>query len=219
MANATVEITCADGRPLSALTKLLEQRGKWLNETAEQSVRATMVDVLVSLRAITKMAKPKKEQIKLALTSLKPSFTGGKRAPEFCLRDGKTRYIPSGKVRIGRASGIMHKDFKNCQVWRWDDFKGRKWLIVARNEKQAQNWAYNKVKVRAKRFKGLARLAMTKLIAKSGSANPQGENGESHVRAKAESLTKVQHMGAGNQFSISAEDLLNYAKLALIGGE
>lgn len=39
------------------------------------------------------------------------------------------------------------------------------------------------------------------------------------MSAKADSLTKVQRNAAGNQFSISAHDLLNYAKLALIGGE
>lgn len=32
---ADVTITCGDGRPLSEFTKLLEERGKWLHETAE----------------------------------------------------------------------------------------------------------------------------------------------------------------------------------------
>lgn len=78
---AEVSITCADGKPLSELTKLIEQRGKWLNETAEQSCAATMIDVLVSLRALTAISKPNKKEIVISTTSLKPSFTGGRKSP------------------------------------------------------------------------------------------------------------------------------------------
>ena len=56
--SAAVSVTLADGRPVAELTRLLEQRAKWLDETAEQSVRATMLDVLVSLRAATPLPKP-----------------------------------------------------------------------------------------------------------------------------------------------------------------
>ena len=77
----TVEATCANGKPLDALAKLLEQRKKWLNETAEQSCAATMLDVLVSIRALTAVAKPSKNEIKMSTTPLKPSFTGGRKSP------------------------------------------------------------------------------------------------------------------------------------------
>ena len=32
---ALVEITAGDGRPIQALAKLIEERSRWLNETAE----------------------------------------------------------------------------------------------------------------------------------------------------------------------------------------
>lgn len=78
---AEVSVTCANGKPLDALAKLLEQRKKWLNETAEQSCAATMLDVLVSIRALTAVAKPSKKEIQMTLTNLKPSFTGGRKSP------------------------------------------------------------------------------------------------------------------------------------------
>ena len=53
---AYVEVTCASGRPVQELAKLIEQRSKWLDETAEQSCAACMIDVLVSLRALTTVA-------------------------------------------------------------------------------------------------------------------------------------------------------------------
>lgn len=142
---------------------------RWLNETAEQSCTATLMDVLVSLRALTKVAHPKKSEIQLHETPLVPSFTGGRENPKFCLRNGKQQYNPSGKVRIGRVAGITSKEFKVCHVWRWDDVNDRKWLIVARNQKEALEWAFAKVKKRTTRFKGLARLAISKLLVKSGS--------------------------------------------------
>ena len=166
---AEVEVTCADGKPLDALSKLLEQRKKWLNETAEQSCAATMLDVLVSIRALTAVAKPKKSEIKMVLTNLKPSFTGGRNTPKFCLRNGTTRYTPTNKQRIGQTSGVNKDVLKNCKVFKWIDINDREWLVVALSEKDAKDWAFNKIQKRARRFKGLARTALSILMMKSGS--------------------------------------------------
>ena len=65
MQGAYVTVTTEGGRPAEALAKLLEQRAKWLNETAEQSCAATMLDILVSLRALTEVAKPNKKEINI----------------------------------------------------------------------------------------------------------------------------------------------------------
>lgn len=92
---AYVSVTCGDGRPIEELTKLIQQRSKWLNETAEEACAACMIDVLVSLRALTKTAKPKKNEIVVEETSLTPSYTTvAKGSYQFCLRQGKARYVP-----------------------------------------------------------------------------------------------------------------------------
>lgn len=64
----------------------------------------------------------------------------------------------------------MTKDnLKNCKVFKWNDIKGREWLIVALSESDAKDWALNKIQKRARRFKGLARTALSLLMMKSGS--------------------------------------------------
>lgn len=113
--------------------------------------------------------------------------------------------------------GIQTKDFKNCVVFRWYDINKRHWLIVARNQKEAVEWAFAKVKKRATRFKGLARLAISKLLVKSGSRTGV-QAGTQEATNTAEQNTKVVKTKMGNRFSIEATDLLDYAMIALKGG-
>lgn len=212
---AYVEITCADGRPIQALAQLIQQRSKWLNETAEQSCAATMLDVLVSLRALTSVAKPNKKEIHVEASNLMPSFYGGKGHARFCLRLGKTRYTLKTNERIGYASN----DLKKCKIWKWkDDTHKRIWYVVAPTSGEAVKWAFERVKKRAQRFKGLARIALSKLMMMSGSKTSQPiDNGQ--AANKASQLTRVTKSGNGSSYSLEASDLLDYAKLALKGGD
>ena len=211
---ALVEVTCADGKPIAALSKLIEERSRWLNETAEQACAACMIDVLISLRAVTKVAKPNKNEIALSETPLKPSITGGKQSPVFCLRIGKARYVPQDNERIVRTTN----DLKNCEVFKWHDHKKRSWLIVAKSRKDAMDWATQKLKKRANQYKGLARAAFSILMKQTGS-NTSTSISNAEAVSKATSLTKVTKRKNGNDYSISASDMLDYAKLALRGGD
>ena len=162
---ALVEVTCADGKPIAALSRLIEERSRWLNETAEQACAACMIDVLVSLRALTTTAKPKKNEIVISETSYTPSYTTiskGKRV--LCLRIGRARYFPAKNERIASTTNYIY----GCKVYDWVDINNRCWLIIAPNQKEAIEWAYEKIKKRAKRFKGLARIALSKLMMLSG---------------------------------------------------
>lgn len=213
---AYVNVTCADGRPIQALTKLIEQRGKWLNETAEQSCAAVMLDVLVSLRALTTTAKPKRNEIHIENSSLVLSFERiGKGKPRPCLRNGKAKYVLRKSERMAFATD----DWKKCKVWKWNDTTRKcVWYVVAHSSKEAQDWAFEKVKKRAQRFRGLARIALSKLMMMSGSKTSQPmDNAEAATKAQA--LTKVTKTGNGSSYSLEASDLLNYAKLALKGGD
>lgn len=211
---ALVEVTCADGKPIAALSKLIEERSRWLNETAEQACAACMIDVLISLRAVTKVAKPNKNEIALSETPLKPSISGGKQSPVFCLRIGKARYVPQDNERIVRTTN----DLKNCEVFKWHDHKKRAWLIVAKSRKDAMDWATQKLKKRANQYKGLARAAFSILMKQTGS-NTSTSISNAEAVSKATSLTKVTKRKSGNDYSISASDMLDYAKLALRGGD
>lgn len=212
---ALVEVTCADNKPLAALSRLIEERSRWLNETAEQSCAACMIDVLVSLRALTTTAKPNKKEIAVSETPLKPSLTSvGSKSYQFCLRIGKARYTPQSNERIARTV----QDFKGCNVYKWHDIKNRSWLIVAKNKNDAISWAYDKIKKRANRFKGLARIALSLLMKQSGSKTSQSIS-NADAATKAQSLTNVIKTGNGSSYSIQANDLLDYAKIALKGGD
>lgn len=61
------------------------------------------------------------------------------------------------------------KNFKDCKVFKWIDINNREWLVVALSEKDAKDWAFNKIQKRSRRFKGLARTALSILMMKSGS--------------------------------------------------
>ena len=213
-----ISIECADGRPLSALTDLIKARAKWMHETAEQSVTATLLDVLVSIRALTEVAKPNRKEIELKLTQLQPSFTGGRNKPRFCLRNGAARYQPRQNERVGQVPGVTKDNLKKCHVYRWNDIRGRSWLVVAPNEKSAKDWAYNKIRKRAERFKGLARTALSTLMMKAGSSTSQKMDNP-RTSGKSSQLTNIQRRGNGDAFQITANDLLYYAKLALKGGD
>ena len=212
---AYVDITCADGRPIQELSRLIELRSKWLNETAEQSCAACMIDVLVSLRALTAVAKPNKKEINVEASGLVPSFYGGKSNPKFCLRNGKARYTLKTNERIGHATA----DWKNCKVWKWkDDARKRIWYIVAHSSNEAAKWALEKVKKRAQRFKGLARIAFSILMKQTGSKTSAPITNV-EAASKASRLTRVTKTKSGSNYSISANDMLDYAKLALRGGD
>lgn len=228
MLESEIKITAGDGRPLSELSKLIKERAKYLDETAEQSCAAVMIDVLVSLRALTKTASPKRSEVKVTQTALVPSFTqSGKNKPVFCLRLGKAKYQPASNERIGHAQkGRPTKEWKNCHVYKWIDNhrgkgKDRVWLIVARSQGQAETWALNKIRTRAKRFKGLARLAMSKLMNKAGSTTGGGgeSNSNANIIKKSEEMTQVQATKNGSYYTLEAKDLLDYAKAALKGGD
>lgn len=124
-----IKVTWADGKTIDALSKTLQQRMKYLNESAYQSIHATAMNALMSIRTGTRVAKP--TGIKVALTErtdLVFSYTteggGGKigsrseaklrRAGfginvrrsdaghrKMCLRNtGGVRYAPGAGVRV-----------------------------------------------------------------------------------------------------------------------
>ena len=209
-----VTVTTEDGRPAEALAKLLEQRSKYMNETAEQSCAAVMIDVLVSLRAATLLAKPTKEEIVLVQTPLMPSFSGPKNSRKFCLRNGKARYVPKDNERIRRAAA----DLNNCHVWKWQRFNKGTYLIVAHSKSEAEKWAIEAAKRFAKQRKGLAKHALSVLMQQSGSkTSVQPPNTD--IAKIASSIAKVTKSKNGKAYSLHASDLLEYAKLAIKGGD
>jgi len=208
---AAVTVTCDNGRPVEELAKLIDLRSKWLKQTAEQSCTACMMDMLVSLRALTKTARPKKNEIKLQSTALTVSWkrVGGKNVP--ILRNGGAEYTPqSGESILWDRDHVTQ--YRLCKVWRWKDYK-QTYLIVALNQSHAKERAMQKVHRRVERYGGLARTAISLLLKKTGS-KPDPTKASPRASDKANRLTFVTKSGNGNTFNIKADDLLDYAKLA-----
>lgn len=214
---ASVEVTCADGKPLAALANLIQQRSRWLNETAEQACAACMIDVLVSLRALTKVANPKKKEIVVEETALSPSYTTvAKGTFRFCLRQGKARYVPKANERVVKTNTVA-QNLKGSNVYRWNSYK-RIYLIVAISKQDAIDWAFAQTQKRAKKYKGLARIVFSILMKKTGTKTSQSID-NAQAAKKAPTVSTVIKRANGNQYTLEAHDLLDYAKLALKGGD
>lgn len=211
-----------DGRPLSELSRLIVARSQWLGESARDSVRATAVTFLQSLRALTKMAKRNGEKIELVPSNLLvPSFRrwGGKSRP--CLRVGKggNAYTPMKGTRVIYADGLTN--FTAQKVWTAEITRGEgdrrrtyKYVVVASSQSSASRAVRNANAKRISSWRGLARLAVSALMRKAGgSSTTSGKIG-----AKANDNARVTERGAGNSFSVSILDNLSYASCAVKGG-
>lgn len=212
-----------DGRPLAELSRLIVARSQWLGESARDSVRATAVTFLQSLRALTKMAKRNGEKIELVPSNiLVPSFRrwGGKSRP--CLRVGKggNTYSPAKGMRIIYADGLTN--FTSQKVWTSDITRGEgdrrrtyKYVVVASSQSSASRAVRNANAKRIASWRGLARAAVSALLRKAGgSSTTSGKIG-----AMASDNARVTPRGAGDSFSLTILDNLSYAECAVKGGK
>lgn len=212
-----------DGRPLAELSRLITLRSKWLGESARDSVRATAVTFLQSLRTLTKTAKKNGEKIELTPSNmLVPSFRrwGGKTRP--CLRVGKNgnTYTPMRGTRVIYADGLVN--FATQKVYtasitrgEGDRRKTYRYVVVASSKSSASRAVRRANAKRIASWRGLARAAVSALIRKAGgNSTTSGKIG-----AKANDNAKVTPRGAGDSFSITILDNLSYAECAVKGGK
>lgn len=212
-----------DGRPLAELSRLITLRSKWLGESARDSVRATAVTFLQSLRTLTKTAKKSGEKIELTSSNmLVPSFRrwGGKSRP--CLRVGKggNTYTPMKGTRVIYADGLVN--FATQKVYTASYTRGEgdrrrtyKYVVVASSKSSASRAVRRANAKRIASWRGLARAAVSALLRKAGgNSTTSGKIG-----AKANDNARVTPRGAGNSFSLTILDNLSYAECAVKGGK
>lgn len=220
MVTITAEV---DGRPLAELSRLITIRSQWLGESARDSVRATAVTFLQSLRTLTKTAKKNGEKIELTPSNmLVPSFRrwGGKSRP--CLRVGKNgnTYTPMKGTRVIYADGLVNFAAQkvytaNITRGEGDRRKTYRYVVVASSKSSASRAVRRANAKRIASWRGLARAAVSALIRKAGgNSTTSGKIG-----AKANDNAKVTPRGAGNSFSLTILDNLSYAECAVKGGK
>lgn len=227
MATASFHIRAnfIDGTRLDQIGEIIRERMKWMNESARDSIAATAVTILKSLRSATKVAKPSSIKVQVAPdNTLKPSYTthsGGKR---LCVRyiGSNERYM--GKERLVAAARPEHVNA--WHVYRFTDTLSKNlnsYIIVAPTQASAKGMAKRIVGSRQKRYAGLAKRALSVLSMKTVS-QPIKDNVPQRVTQKAFELTSKKEAlakakdGSGGKYSLTLNDDLRYAEYAIRGG-
>lgn len=195
----------------------------YMNETARDSIAAFAINVLKSIRTITKVAKPSKMKVEVKKEGgLYPSCTmkGGHKT--LCLRVTGTKQRYAGPETM---VGLEKSPLKNQGVYRFVDEhngKRREYLIVAPSMGAAKTKAKQIRTRRGMRYAGLAKRALGILMFKTntkrvndGALNPLVENVANDVTDKRE---WTQKSGENGIYTLELTDQLEYAKDAVRGG-
>lgn len=218
-----ISTSFGSGGTIGTLSKILQQRMQYMRETARDSIAATAIDVLRSLRSATKVAKPSTIKVQVERDAhLYPSFTmnGGDKRP--CLRivGTKARYDGTEKILMGDKMPV-----KVQHVYRFTDtfsHKKSSYLIIAPSMGIAKKKAQAIARKRGMRYAGLAKRALGILMFRTntkrvndGALNPLVENKATELTDKRE---MVQRKGDGGTYTLILADNLNYAIDAIKGG-
>lgn len=222
-----IQISCntADGATLKAFAKVLEQRVRYMHQTARQAVIASAITVLKSVRAATKVVKPNKVKINLFHdeTLFASCKDGRRRVP--CIRIVGTRQQYHGREIVKIADDT---DFHDAKVYRWrfDTFKGPRWyLIVASFPQSAEAVARRIVNGRIEVYKGLAKRALSVLMMKTSNVNVNDKDVSGKARSTALKQTQTREVVASNKNATEGKyllyllDNLNYSVAAVKGGQ
>jgi len=207
------------GKPLAVLSNLIQKRATMLGESAKDAVVATAENVLTSLRALTRLASPRKVRrlkVDVSDTGYFPSFSNSERhrvvrtgsdphAPKVRL-DGRIRWLDRGVPKIKR------------HVYKVTPIKpgGKPYYVVAATPHVAQEFERKRASLRTDRTASLARNALSQAMAKV-STRPQKIGGK--PTANKPNLATVTESDTGDQYSLHIRDNLHYSIAALKGGE
>lgn len=197
-----------------------------MNETARDSIAATAITALKSIRAVTKVFKP--SRIKPTVVqdkTLKQSFytIGNKKIP--CIRIVGSNQRYNGNERL-RFSSMRLAD-SIAKVFRFDDKfsdDGSKYLIVASSSGEAKKIAKSIVAGKAAAYAGLAKRAVSKLMMKTNTNQKVNDavtylanKTAQEVTHKREVIAKAKD-GNGGKYGLILVDELRYAFDAIKGG-
>lgn len=186
-----------EGKPLSVLGDLIDQRQRLLGESAEDAVVATGIDALLSLRALTRTA-PR------AIPRADVRF--GREEPQY-------ETYPRGTYR--RMVITRWRNGKRVNLVKWQKIEGvtKTGRPRATAEDRRRAWQrWGKIGNR-----GLAKYALSVAMNK---LSTRGVADKLSVRTSklAEANVFVRKHGGAGAFFLEVHDAINYAALALKGG-
>ena len=225
MASIQIHASWASGKTLQAFAKVLQERMKWMNETARGSIAACAIQVLRSIRSVTRVAKLSSIKVEVQCdNTLYPSVTSHSARKTVCIRTKGSNQRYYGKERLARCDGDV--DFKTWKVYRFLDKLSSKqttYLIIAPSQSAAKSKAKSIVRGRQIRYAGLAKRALSVLMMKTVTKTVS-DNVPPRVTAKAKELTSHREIiaksgdGSGGKYALVLDDNLMYAKAAIKGG-
>ena len=214
------------GKTLNDFCKVLQERMKYMNETARDSIAACALQVLRSIRTVTKVAKPSSIKVDVPVdNTLYPSWTTESAKKRLCVRlkGSNARYF--GKERListGNPVKINH-----WMVYRYIDKLSPKltqYLIIAPTKAAAKQRARQISIARQKRYAGLAKRALSVLMMRTFNKNVS-DNVPQRVTLKAKEVTAKREIiakaadGNGGKYALVLDDNLRYAIDAIKGGK
>lgn len=224
----TVAATWAGGRPLAELARLVQRRQLWLGESARDAVIATAIDALVSLRSLTRVAKPGRvRKPRVTLTPLVPSFVSEKKRknPRRVLRvAGKA----GGKNRAAKYGGAERVKWLTPESVKASDLRVflvgtehtavKPYLVVAESADIAAAFERRAAGHRARRFGKLAKWAFG-VAMRALSTRNVSDDVNAETAAAASRLSEVRrHSDGSGGYAVRVTDALAYAADALRGG-
>lgn len=222
-----IKATFGSNQGLNKFRDILALRMKYMNESSRGSVAACAIDVLRSIRTITKVAKPSGIKVEVREdTSLRASVSTKGKLKTFTIRYAGSPLKYAGEEAIVNR---MPKGLKNdaYHLFRFTDTfnkEPKSYIIVAPTISDAKKIAKQIVVRRAMRYSGLAKRAIGVLMFKTntkkvndGRLNPGVENVAMMNTRKKEQVKKSEN---GNGiYSLTLYDDLEYALEAIRGGQ
>lgn len=206
--------------PLERLANLMEKRSRILCETVYDAAVATMINVLVSVRGLTKKASSKSANASRPLLKrcpeLRASFDPA--TMHSCLRGpahNSPVIVPNRRVRY-----ICRNNLRDAIVFlvRPEHRLDPSYYLVALSEADALDFERRRTRHMIDRNSGLARLAFSIAANRLSTKSQPGERVSTFGSKAAKRLTKTSVTGSGRDLTVEVRDQLDYAFPALRGG-
>lgn len=224
----SVRVTYADGKPLSVLADLIRRRQRELGESVKDSVVATAITCMKSLRAATRTAKAGHVKVKAVSSGgVGWKSAGGER--HRVVRLGGETYENASRLGWmgGRRFVIAGRHTKKTplKLFRWDptirENVRREWnepvYIAAATIGDARTKA-RKMNRRRMRFAVMGKRAWTQLMKMTHARNtPALERVDSRAAIVLSRVLRVRDVDRKDRYLLSVTDGLGYAQQALRG--
>lgn len=231
-----VEADGIGGDVLTKLGELVAKRSKYLRyEMTRDSVTATAINILSSLRARTRVSKISKANFGAVIIPAPGVVAGWKSDGRGTPRKNARRVARAvgGHEMTGSLVVNLAGQFRKgerplcfCVVSKFPRTVGssekyERVYVIARSAKDVKEWAAKRQREYVRRFAGMAKWAIGQAQRQISAANFRDVDATAEAQSTALKHLTVKAEGDGGgsgSYSVSVEDALGYAVSALKGG-